>query len=249
MYIDIIKKSEQAKGEFNFGAILENKPVGFPGEGGRGRPFSSLFYWAHAWAPQGDSTIGLHPHKGFEIMSFVLRGEIEHYDTGLRQWRHLHAGDAQVIRAGNGISHSEKLHAGSAIFQIWLDPNLHVTLGKPASYDDYASADFPLEAEGGKVVKRYVGEDAPMQLDTPGTRIEEWRLGEGEHAIALGHNQVVAAYLVSGEVAVGEKSATADDFLIGRGQGELLIEAKAESKLFLIWMPQETGYPTYAAQR
>ena len=40
---------------------------------------SNLFYWAHATATK-DSTIGLHPHKGFEILTYVLKGKIRHYD-------------------------------------------------------------------------------------------------------------------------------------------------------------------------
>ena len=119
MSIQVIKKNQQAAGQFNGGEILENKPIGFPREGGHLRPYSNLFYWSHAWSDQG-STIGLHPHQGFEILSFVLEGSIEHFDTGDNEWKTLNAGDAQIIRAGSGISHSEKLNAGAHMFQIWL---------------------------------------------------------------------------------------------------------------------------------
>lgn len=163
MHLEVVKKANQGQGEFNFGAILENKPIGFPGEGGRLKPYSNLFYWAHAWTPGAESTIGLHPHKGFEIMSFVLQGEIEHYDTQLRSWRKLATGDMQIIRAGSGISHSEKIMENSSIFQIWMDPNLSVTMGKPASYDDFPSAVFPLTAREGMVVKTYKGEGSPWR--------------------------------------------------------------------------------------
>ena len=66
--IEIVKKKEQAYGEFNRGEIIENKPIGFPNEGGGLKPYSNLFYWAYAEA-NVDSVIGLHPHKGFEIIS------------------------------------------------------------------------------------------------------------------------------------------------------------------------------------
>ena len=110
--LEILNRIEQEQ------AILENKPIGFPQDGGIVKPYSNLFYWAHAWAPIEDSTIGLHPHRGFEICSFVLKGEIEHYDTLLDKWITLKKGDVQVIKAGKGISHSEKLKEGSEIFQI-----------------------------------------------------------------------------------------------------------------------------------
>ena len=72
--------------------------------------------------------LALHPHRGFEICSFVLKGEIEHYDTLLDKWITLSEGDVQVIKAGKGISHSEKLKSGSEIFQIWFDPNIQESL-------------------------------------------------------------------------------------------------------------------------
>ena len=148
MSIRIIKKNQQASGQFNGGEILENKPIGFPREGGHLKPYSNLFYWAHAWSDNG-STIGLHPHQGFEIMSFVMKGSIEHFDTKLNKWKSLEEGAAQIIRAGNGISHSEKINAGGHMFQIWFDPDLNKTLKQEASYDDYSIDQFPLEEANG----------------------------------------------------------------------------------------------------
>ena len=89
--------SDQAYGEFNGGDIIENKPLGFPQDGGKLKPYSNLFYWAHASARK-DSVIGLHPHRGFEIMSIVLEGNIQHYDTLLKQWIPLEKGDVQLIQ-------------------------------------------------------------------------------------------------------------------------------------------------------
>ena len=42
--------SDQAYGEFNNGDIIENKPLGFPQDGGKLKPYSNIFYWAHASA-------------------------------------------------------------------------------------------------------------------------------------------------------------------------------------------------------
>jgi len=249
MHLEIVKKASQGQGEFNFGAILENKPIGFPGEGGRLKPYSNLFYWAHAWTPGAESTIGLHPHKGFEIMSFVLRGEIEHYDTQLRSWRKLTAGDMQIIRAGSGISHSERIKEDSSIFQIWMDPNLNVTLGKSASYDDFPATAFPLTARDGAVVKTYKGAGSPLEMDTPSVRIEELRLGEGSHTLAWERGEVMSAYLVSGHMTVDERELQADDFLIASGDGEVSVHAHEDAKLFVIYSPMEPGYPTYARMR
>jgi quercetin 2,3-dioxygenase len=246
MHLEVIHKSQQGQGEFNFGAILENKPIGFPGDGGKGKPYSNLFYWAHAWTPAGDSTIGLHPHKGFEIMSFVIRGEIEHYDTKLREWRKLKAGDVQIIRAGNGISHSEKVKEHSAIFQIWMDPNLSVTLGHPATYDDYPSAAFPVQERNGLVVKTYKGEGSPLQMVTPGITIEELRIPAGTQSLPLGKAKVLSGYVLAGKMEVKGKELEVDDFFIASAAETIQIKALEDVKLFVITSPMEPGYPTYA---
>ena len=51
MPVEIFNKNQQASGSFNNGEILENKPIGFPQDGGQLKPYSNLFYWAHAWTP------------------------------------------------------------------------------------------------------------------------------------------------------------------------------------------------------
>ena len=137
MSINILKKMTKQMVILTMEKFLKKKPIGFPQDGGKLKPYSNLFYWAHAWAPLNDSIIGLHPHRGFEICSFVLKGEIEHYDTLLDKWIKLSKGDVQVIKAGKGISHSEKLKKGSEIFQIWFDPNIQESLYINASYSDF----------------------------------------------------------------------------------------------------------------
>src|SRR5215217_8081918 len=102
MPVRIYPVEKQIKGGFNDGEIMENKPIQVSRDKSKLQPYSNIFYWAHAWA-EVTSTIGLHPHQGFEIMSFVLEGDIEHYDTKNKKWVRLKKGDVQIIRAGNGI--------------------------------------------------------------------------------------------------------------------------------------------------
>ena len=59
----------------------------------------------------------MHPHQGFEICSFILKGNINHFDTKQNKWIPLSKGDVQIIRSGNGISHVEEIDKNSEIFQ------------------------------------------------------------------------------------------------------------------------------------
>ncbi len=45
MEIKFYPKETQVNGNFNNGFILEKKPIGFPNENGKLKPFSNIFYW------------------------------------------------------------------------------------------------------------------------------------------------------------------------------------------------------------
>ena len=245
MPIQIIPKERQAKGGFNGGEIVENKPIGFPREGGFIRPYSNLFYWAYAGA-NTDSTIGLHPHEGFEIMSFVLKGNIRHYDTKLQEWRPLKAGDAQIIRAGNGISHAEFIAKGGAIFQIWFDPNLSKTLSQPPSYDDYTADSLPVVQDGDVSVQTYIGEGAPVTLDTPGLEILRFRFGKTDYRRAVSPEKIHSLYVIKGSFKINGKAVKADDFVIMKDSDELYMESQETGDIFMVSSPATLNYQTYA---
>lgn len=244
MEIQKYSLQQQGYGAFNGGEIIENKPLGFPQDGGL-RPYSNLFYWAHARG-MTDSTIGLHPHQGFEIMSFVLDGHIKHYDTQLKDWKPLQAGDAQIIRAGSGISHSEFLAKGSAIFQIWFDPDLSRTLSQPASYDDYTHSEFPVEEVPGGTVKTYVGEGSPFRLDTPGVGIFQLSLARGSYERPIDANRIISAYVISGTARLNGDLCGQDDFIVIRDTASLEITEASGLTLFVISSPALPPYRTYA---
>jgi len=242
----IIPIASQGRGSLNNGQILENKPIGFPQDGGFVRPVSSLFYWARAEALI-DSTIGLHPHKGFEILSFVLEGRIRHFDTKTNQWLPLEAGDVQVIRAGNGISHSEHMEKDAVIFQIWLDPDLAVTLQQEASYDDYKADSFEVGAVGAGQEIRYAGPGGKMRLDTPGVSISRYEIQGSDIQLAAGPGEIMACYIVGGSGTINERSVEQDDFLVTDKDEELRVLPHRQGlDLFVIRLPEAPGYATYA---
>jgi redox-sensitive bicupin YhaK (pirin superfamily) len=248
--LQIVPKAQQGRGEFNGGQIVENKPIGFPQDQASVRPYSNLFYWAHAIARE-DSTIGLHPHQGFEICSFVLKGSIRHYDTKLKEWRPLQAGDVQIIRAGNGISHSEGLAEGGEIFQIWFDPNLNETLSKPASYDDYRAEQFPVAApQEGVKLTTVAGPGSPFRMDTPGVEIVRLELEkDATYTLEARPDRVYSAYVLEGKLAVNGEAAVPSDFIIGNDLEALRLEAAEKASVFMIVSPKEPGYATYGQMR
>jgi quercetin 2,3-dioxygenase len=245
MSIHIVKKAHQGSGQFNGGEILENKPISFPREGGELKPYSNLFYWAHAWSDNG-STIGLHPHQGFEIMSFVTEGSIEHYDTAHKEWRRLDKGATQIIRSGNGISHSEKINAGGHMFQIWFDPNLNESIQRPASYDDYPDEVFPVQEENGIRTKTYRGKDSPLQMESAGVEIVEKFMRTGDFSLSLDPKKMHSIYVVNGSADIDGQIIVQDDFMIVKEQAMLDLKITEDAQFFIISSLEKLPYRTYA---
>lgn len=241
--IEIIPKNKQAQGQFNGGEIIENKPVGFPQDGGEKQPYSNIFYWAYAQANK-ESTIGLHPHKGFEIITFVLKGSIRHYDTLLTKWIDLEEGDIQVIKSGSGVSHSEALNKDAAIFQIWFDPNLDQSLYKKAEYQDYKKEEFNLEGK----TKKLIGNNAKIKIDSEGVEVYELHLNNEEYKIPNKENEIYSLYILEGEIKINKKKTSKDDFIIISENEEILITAKKATKIFCIKSNRNLSYPTYFAK-
>jgi len=245
MSVKIYPESVQMKGGFNGGEIVENKPVQLTDDSTKLQPYSNLFYWAHAKA-NVTSTIGLHPHQAFEIMSFVLKGTIEHYDTKNKSWMPLNAGDVQIIRAGSGISHAEKMNEGAEIFQIWFDPNLEKTLRVPASYNDYTAESFPVVQQNGFTIKTFKGDHAPIQMETPGIAIREVGFNAGEHELDLDKNSINSVYVIEGSIIIDGKNMSAGDFAVINDEPALNFSSTNPGKIFIITTPKDLPYNTYA---
>jgi len=243
MNIRVIQKKEQAIGSFNQGEILENKPIGFPQDGGQTKPYSNLFYWAHAYSTKG-STIGLHPHKGFEIISFVLKGLIKHYDTSTDKWLELTEGGLQVIKSGSGISHSEEITANSEIFQIWFDPNIRNSITKKAEYGSFESSSFPEETINGVKTKTIIGDSSPVELDTEDIEIHEILITKN-YTLKTKESKTYSIYAIDGQVCIKNKSLNKDDFAIISDTHEIKFETKTTVKLFIISSPKQPSYKTY----
>jgi redox-sensitive bicupin YhaK (pirin superfamily) len=87
---------------------------------------------------QGGEGFGTHPHRDFEIISYIVSGALEHQDSmGTRAV--MRAGDVQRISAGTGIAHSEYNHSPKEqvhFLQIWLVPS------RKGVRPDYAEQSF-----------------------------------------------------------------------------------------------------------
>jgi hypothetical protein len=243
--IVIYPKEVQASGNFNNGEILERKPIGFLQDGGELNPYSNLFYWANAWTPGAKSTIGLHPHQGFEICSFVIEGEIKHYDSKQQKWILLSKGDVQIIRAGNGISHAEEILDKSEIFQIWFDPDISKTLNKPATYNDYKKKEFPVIDGNNKKTTIIKGKKSPFEMDSEGVEIKEYSFNKGNFELELDNKFIYSFFLINGSINLKNKKVLKGTFIRIENTDQVSIEVIERSLLFEIRTPKHLTHSTY----
>ena len=248
MPLKIYKKEEQATGQFNGGAILENKPIGFPQDHGILKPYSNILYWAHAWTPGEESLIAEHPHQGFEILSFVIKGSIKHYDTKLRQWQDLNEGDVQIIRAGSGISHAELVNANSAFFQIWFDPNLNISLNEAASYDNYHNSRFDVDESNGVKVKYYTGKSSSLEMSSNGVEIYEIVIENSSYSLPLDRSKTRSFYVLNGDLIANSVDLRQHDFGCFQDEEILQMASRNKVRVFVIDLLKDPGYHTYAQQ-
>src|SRR3989338_2228254 len=94
-----------------------------------------------------------HPHRGFETVTYMLDGHMQHKDSG-GNTGDLGPGDVQWMTAARGIVHSEmpqQTEGRMRGFQLWLNLPAKEKM-KPAAYSDIPSREIPVvDSQGVKV--------------------------------------------------------------------------------------------------
>jgi len=212
-------------------------------------PFLLLDYAGpHAFTPTTDRRgVGQHPHRGFETVTIVYQGELEHRDsTGAGGF--IGPGDVQWMTAANGIIH-EEFHSpafarsGGMLEMVQLWVNLPARDKRAAAgYQTLLATDIPEVALGGDagslrvIAGGYQGHQGPARTFTP-MDVWDMRLQAGSHLqlpVAAGRN--AALVVLRGTVRVnGERDAgPASLVLLERTGEDVLIEAREGASVLLL---------------
>jgi hypothetical protein len=138
-------------------------------QGARLDPFLMLDHFSTDKADDYIAGFPSHPHRGFETVTYMLDGHMQHKDH-LGNTGDLKGGAVQWMTAGRGIIHSEmpqQERGRMRGFQLWINLPAKEKM-KPAAYRDIQPDEIPVvELPGGGRVKVIAGE---LTLD--GRRIE-----------------------------------------------------------------------------
>ena len=122
-------------------------------------PFLLLDHFASSNPRDYEAGFPLHPHRGIETVTYVLRGEVHHRDT-LGNSGSIGAGDVQWMTAGRGIMHEEMPQVrpeGIAGFQLWVNLPAKLKMTRPR-YQDVRAAEIPeIKKEGGARIRVITG--------------------------------------------------------------------------------------------
>lgn len=191
--------------------------------------------------------VGAHPHRGFETVTIVYQGEVEHRDSTGRGGV-IGPGDVQWMTAAGGILH-EEFHStnftanGGTLEMVQLWVNLPAKDKNTApGYQSLLNADIPRVTlpDGTGTVRVIAGEygnvRGPAETFTP---INLWdvRLAAGNTvslAVPEGHN--VAVVVLKGMVIVnGVATATEAQFaLLDKAEGETMLTAHGDATVLLL---------------
>ena len=166
------------------------------------------------WGPGEGIGAPEHPHRGFETVTYLLSGEMQHMDSAGHAGK-LGPGDVQWMTAGAGVVHSELpspafMRDGGVMhgFQIWVNLPARDKMMAPR-YQEIPSARIPTAtSKDGRVRVKVIagnalGVAAVIETRTP-IQYLHYTLqpgGENTQTVPEAHNAMV--YIVRGAARVG----------------------------------------------
>jgi redox-sensitive bicupin YhaK (pirin superfamily) len=212
-------------------------------------PFLLLDYAGPAqFAPASHQRgVGQHPHRGFETVTIVYQGELEHRDSTGSGGR-IGPGDVQWMTAASGILH-EELHSEEftrtggtlEMVQLWVNLPARDKMAAPG-YQTLLNDDIPSVplADGAGTIRVIAGEHAghrgPARTFTP---MDVWdlQLTQGGAAeLVVPANRTVAVIVLNGSVLVnGDQEASEAQMVLLDTEGiSIALKAKSDATILLI---------------
>ena len=192
-----------------------------------------------------------HPHKGFELITYLLAGEMQHLDSHGNSGV-LRDGDVQYMAAGSGLVHSEmptdefQRRGGPRHgFQIWVNLARADKSMQPR-YKDVRAETIPVVHPAAGVTARVVAGDAfgaigPVHTVTPWTYVHVTLEPGADIALPVARDWTATIYVFGGTGSIGTREVGQGDYAVFAADGDTIALANTGTKpldaLFLCARP------------
>lgn len=217
-----------------------------------GRELSPFLLLDYAGPRQFEPTkekrgVGAHPHRGFETVTIVYSGGVEHRDS-VGNWGEIGPSDVQWMTAGCGVlheeMHSQRFREVGGLFelvQLWVNLPAHHKMSEP-KYQTLTKLDIPVvdlsESSGflRVIAGEFLGQKGPAATFTP---VNIWDVSiKSGHKVHLGvpSGHTAAIFCMAGRMSICDKaSIEGPQMVICERDGDtVMVEAESDSKLLFL---------------
>jgi quercetin 2,3-dioxygenase len=197
-------------------------------------PFLLLDHFASTDPADYEAGFPLHPHRGIETVTYMLRGGVDHRDS-IGNSGSIGPGDIQWMTAGGGIMHEEMPQVrpeGIDGFQLWVNLPASLKMTRPR-YQGILASEIPeVEVEGGTKIRIITGTVNGVNGPVSGIAADPVYLDASVPAntsfkqqIARGHSAF--AYVFEGKATLEDKEIS-HTTLVVLGDGDYIKVVTAE---------------------
>ncbi|GAB2554262.1 pirin family protein [Spirosoma aerophilum] len=186
-----------------------------------------------------------HPHRGFETVTIVYKGALEHRDSAGNHGK-LYAGDVQWMTAASGIIHEEKherefsRQGGVLDFvQLWVNLPAKDKMNPPR-YQDIASSRITTAAlPGGGQLRVIAGDLAgvhgPANTFSPIT-VADLTLASGQsETLTVPADHTLLIYILSGQATIHGETIERGQIVLTNTDGDsLTLSGKTDAKVLIL---------------
>ncbi|HEX5443939.1 MAG TPA: pirin family protein [Pirellulales bacterium] len=210
-------------------------------------PFLMLDYAGPADFPPSDQPrgVGEHPHRGFETVTIVYQGELEHRDSAGNHGT-IGPGDVQWMTAASGVVHEEwheqaftRRGGMFEVVQLWVNLPARFKMSPPG-YQEIVKAQIPVVALAGGTARVIAGEfqgvRGPAKTFTPVTVVDLRLDANVRMDLAMPEGYTTLVLVLKGNAVMngGESAGEADLAVFDRAGTQLTIEAREESTILVL---------------
>ncbi len=196
---------------------------------------------------ENERGVGWHPHRGFETVTTVYAGEVDHEDSAGNRGS-IHTGDVQWMTAGSGVLHKE-LHGRDyarrggrfEALQLWVNLPAESKMTAPR-YQTLIARDLPivsLPGDGGSV-RVIAGEFAeargPAHTFTPINLLDVHLRAGHRLQLSLRNGYTAGLFIRKGKIVIngGEAANETELVVFERNGDEVTLEATTDVAVFVM---------------